>query len=99
MNAAIDNWADVRGRIEEVSPTEDGAEHLRVYLTVVDPVPGFPNPLEHAIGEVITVRVPLEGDKRPAPGDALRGRVGRARPDLWVVHPGQWSVEPAPHEY
>jgi hypothetical protein len=99
MEQRNDDRAQIRGRIEEVTRASDATEDLTVYLSAVESIAGYPNPLQGAEGRVIRVTVVLEGDNRPAPGDALRGRIQAISPDRWRAIPGEWTVEPAPHEY
>ena len=83
MAQIIENWSELRGRIEDVTVLEGDAVDLDLLVDAVEPVPGFANLLAETRGRSIRVRLPLEGAEMPRPGDDLRVRVRKAAPDRY----------------
>lgn len=95
MVQVVENWSEVRGRVEEVARAGQDGLDLRLRVAAVEPVPGFPNLLAEAPGQSITVRLPLD-DVGPTPeaGETVRCLVRKTGPDRYFARPGSCSVLP-----
>ena len=87
MSQIVENWSDLRARVVRVTRAGDAAVELTVEVVEVEPVPGYPNLLDAAAGDTITLRYPLGENPAPRPGDDLRSRVRKAGPDRYFAHP------------
>ena len=85
MVQIIENWSQLRGRVEDVTVVEGDVVDLGLRVESVEPVPGFANLLAETPGRTIHVRLPLEGAEPPRPGDELRVRVRKAAPDRYFA--------------
>ena len=85
MVQVIENWSELRGRVDGVTVVGDDAVDLEVQVAAVEPVPGFANLLGDTAGRTIRVTLALEGGAPPRPGDELRIRVRKAAPDRYFA--------------
>lgn len=92
----VENWAEVRGRVEAVRREPD-ADRVRLDVRVLEaePVEGFPNLLSGAVGEVIPVDgAPGDALREVREGDVVRGRVRKAGGARFFLLPDSARVEP-----
>ena len=85
MAQIIENWSELRGRVEEVTLVEGDVVDVDLRVEAVEPVPGFAGLVGETRGRTIRVRLPLEGAETPRPGDELRVRVRKAAPDRYFA--------------
>ena len=83
MVQIIENWSELRGRVEAVTGDGDDSVGLDVQVVAVEPVPGFANLLGETPGRTIRVTLSLDGMPPPRQGDELRIRVRKAGPDRY----------------
>jgi hypothetical protein len=91
MVQAIENWADLSGRLREVRPRPGVPQmsELVVEVEEAEDVEGFPNVLAEATGRELAVAIETEKLKQTGvgPGDRVRVRAQRASPSVVVAHP------------
>jgi hypothetical protein len=92
----IENWADVQGRIIEIKPHPKLQDFVVVRLQVsqVSPVRGYPNLFESTEGKAIDVNIPTARAQTLSlrPGIVISGRVRKSNPTTAFVHPDLLSV-------
>jgi len=96
MAPIVENWAEITGKVQSVSPsTVTGFKTVEVRVEDAKSVASYPNLLDQTVGEVIAVNVPdALADTLPAdPEDAsVTCRVRRAGPSRLFVHPEHFSA-------
>ena len=89
---AVQNWADIRGRIVSIAPHHELSEYLTAQIDVSDValVPGFANMFEWAKGRQIEVNIPAARGRELslAVGDSIACRVRKSGPTSSFVDPG-----------
>jgi hypothetical protein len=84
MSQIVENWAQVKGVVEDVD--DDGAGTITVHLRLDDAqaVATFPNLLAEDVGAVIPLRVTGAG-RIPGRGEVVACRVRKAGPDRYFA--------------
>lgn len=92
----IENWTDLEGLVQSVSPAADVAQHVVVEIRVrrAQAVKGFANLLADAAGTVVRVHVANESAKQAGltAGAQVRCRVRRGGPHRIFAHPTEIHV-------
>ena len=84
MVQAIENWAELDGRLVAVQDDQSRPGHKRASIEVrtVQPVPPYPNLLQEATGKTIEVILPDEVAGSLQLGSNLRCRARRSSPTV-----------------
>lgn len=86
----IENWSKIIGIVQSLQPSPDvvGFMAVEVVVQAVEPVEGFPNLLEDAVGKNLIIHVPeaLAGELGMTIFDWIECQVRRAGPDRYFVH-------------
>lgn len=89
----VENWAIIRGKIEDLGPHGELNEYASANITVteVNPVPGYPNLFSWAIGKQIDVNIPKTKTEELGlvAGDSIRARVRKAGPTSAFADPDE----------
>jgi hypothetical protein len=94
MVAVIENWADLVGRIREISDHDGNFATIAVDVEHVDDVDGYPNllaDLDHTTAHIDVRHEQLRAHKLE-PGDRIRARTRRAQGDRLFAHPHHLEV-------
>lgn len=93
---AVENWADVLGRVEDLRDDSARAGYVALALRVaqVDPVPGFPDLFAGDVGALVHLHVaaPVAAQAGVQLGATVRCRARRGRPGLAFAHPDHFEV-------
>jgi hypothetical protein len=92
----IENWTDLEGRVQALSPSTDVAQYVvaEVLVRRTQAVEGFPNLLAAAAGTVVQVHIATDVAKKAgvAVGVQIRCRVRRGGPQKVFSHPTEIRV-------
>lgn len=92
----IENWTDLEGLVQSVSPAPDLSQHVVVEIRVrrAQAVEGFANLFAEAAGTVVQVNVASDVAKKAglAAGVQIRCRVRRGGPRRIFAHPSEIHV-------
>lgn len=94
MVQIVENWSDLRGRIEAVEQVADASAPLvlRVRVESVQAVSEYPNLLAEAVGKTISICGPAP-PKPPEVGKSMRARVRKAGLHQHFYRPGSLVIE------
>ena len=97
MVPIVENWADVRGTLLDVKPSQQADDFVTLELKVSDVknVKGFKNLLDDKKGETLSVNVKrsIVQDMELKPGASVSSRVRMAGPGRLFAHPEHVKVE------
>ena len=86
----IENWSKVTGIAQSLQPSTEVDEFMVVDVEVqsVEPVEGFPNLLEDAVGKILAIHLPEAFAEKLGitPLDRIECRVRKAGLDRYFVH-------------
>ena len=86
----IENWSKIIGIVQSLQPSTEVDEFLAVEVEVqsVQPVEGFPNLLDDAIGKNLVIHMPktLAEELGITAFDRIECRVRQAGPNRYFVH-------------
>jgi hypothetical protein len=99
MVQAAENWADLEGVVQDVTPdpSRPGWVMASVDVRSASPVEGYPNMLAKSVGSLIRLAIlAREANGTVAPGVRIRARARLAAPRLAFARPGALDTTPPP---